>query len=99
MFPGWFQSGKDAPQGIEATGQRLIFALGQLVVFLVALLPAAIVFALVYYVARIFAGPFGAVPFASVAAAIIMGGEVWLGMMVLGKLFEKFDLSTEAARG
>ena len=34
LFPGWFQTGKDAPQGIEATGSRLIFALGQLLVLL-----------------------------------------------------------------
>src|SRR5262249_28183519 len=27
MFPGWFQTGKEAPQGIEVMGQRLIFAL------------------------------------------------------------------------
>ena len=40
LFPAWFQAGKDAPQGIEATGQRLIFALGQFLVFVLALVPA-----------------------------------------------------------
>ena len=33
LFPSWIQTGKDSPRGIEATGQRLIFALGQLLVF------------------------------------------------------------------
>ena len=43
LFPGWFQTGKEGPQGIEATGQRLFLALGQFFVFIVALVPAAIV--------------------------------------------------------
>src|SRR5207302_6738460 len=31
LFPGWFQTGKESPQGgVEATGQRLIFMFGQL---------------------------------------------------------------------
>src|ERR1041385_5085498 len=42
-FPAWFQAGKDGPQGIEATGQRLIFALGQFLAFVAALVPAAAV--------------------------------------------------------
>ncbi len=32
LFPSWIQTGKDSPRGIEATGQRLIFALGQMLV-------------------------------------------------------------------
>ena len=32
LFPSWIQTGKDSPRGIEATGQRLIFAVGQLLV-------------------------------------------------------------------
>ncbi len=97
LFPGWFQTGKDAPQGIEATGQRLIFALGQFVVFLVALLPAALVFAIVYFIARYFLGdPFLPVAFAAVPAALVLGAEAWLGVMWLGRLFSKFDLSAES---
>ena len=45
LFPSWIQTGKDSPRGIEATGQRLIFALGQMLVLLLALLPAAAAFA------------------------------------------------------
>jgi len=44
LFPAWFQTGKEGPQGIEATGQRIIFMLGQLIVFLLALIPAALPF-------------------------------------------------------
>ena len=33
LFPAWFQAAKGGAQGIEATGQRLIFMIGQLLVF------------------------------------------------------------------
>ncbi len=97
LFPGWFQTGKDAPQGIEATGQRLIFALGQLLVFMVALLPAAVVFGIVYFLVHlVVANPFLPVPFAALPAAVVLGAEAWLGVMWLGRLFNKFDLSAES---
>ena len=97
LFPGWFQVGKDAPQGIEATGQRLIFMLGQLVVFVVALAPAAVLFAITYFVGRMLIGPWLPVPIAALAAGLVLGAEAWIGMLWLGKLFEKFDVSAESA--
>jgi len=95
-FPGWFHSGKGAPQGIEVMGQRLIFFLGQAVVFLVALAPAALTFAVVYFIGRMALGNYGAVPVGALAAAAIMAGEAALGVMLLGKLFERLDLSSES---
>jgi ABC-2 type transport system permease protein len=95
LFPGWFQTGKDAPQGIEATGQRLIFALGQLFVFILALVPAIIAFAAAYWVLNLFVSYLLVLPAASLAAAVILGIEAGFGMILLGKLFERFDLSTE----
>ncbi|HEX4645259.1 MAG TPA: putative ABC exporter domain-containing protein [Verrucomicrobiae bacterium] len=99
LFPGWFQTGKDAPQGIEATGQRLIFALGQMVALALALTPAAAAFVLLFFVLRIVLGPLGAAPIASVTAALLLAAEAGLGVMLLGKLFERFDLSTESMGG
>lgn len=97
MFPGWFQTGKDAPAGIEATGQRLIFALGQLLVFLAAVVPAALVFLIVYFLGSWMVGNLLPVPIASVSAAVVLGAEAWLGLLWLGRLFERFDLSSESA--
>jgi ABC-2 type transport system permease protein len=96
LFPGWFQTGKDAPQGIEAMGQRLIFALGQVVVFALALVPAALVFAVVLLVAQWFAGLPVSILLASAVAAVVMAGEAWLGLLWLGRLFERLDLSAES---
>lgn len=95
LFPSWFQSGQDATQGIEATGQRLIFMLGQTLVFALSLLPAALAFAAVFFLGRLAVDWVFTVPFAGLAAALMLGIEVGVGVMMLGRIFEKFDLSAE----
>lgn len=96
LFPAWFQSGQDGLHGIEAMGQRLVFALGQFLVFLVALIPAVLVFTTLFFVARLAVSWIIAVPAASLAAAIILAGEIAGGVWMLGKAFERFDLSSDA---
>jgi hypothetical protein len=95
LFPAWFQSGQDATQGIEATGQRIVFALGQFLVFLVALVPAGVAAFLVFLLARVALHWALAVPLAAVPAALVLGAEAAVGIWLLGKVFEKFDLSAE----
>ena len=98
LFPAWFQSGKDAPQGIEATGQRLIFALGQFLAFALSLVPAGAASVGIFFVIAQFLGaPFVAVLLAALAATVVLGLEAALGIFLLGKLFERFDLSAEPA--
>jgi hypothetical protein len=75
LFPSWFQTGKDSLHGIEATGQRLIFALGQFFAFVVSLIPAGAAFAGVFFLVRYAAGAVPAVPLASLAAAVVLGLE------------------------
>jgi hypothetical protein len=94
-FPAWFQATKAGAQGIEATGQRLIFMLGQMLVFLVALIPAAALFAGVFFLMKMLLGMAVAIPLASIAAAVILAVEAALGIMLLGWLFDRFDVSTE----
>ena len=96
LFPAWFQSGKEGPQGIEATGQRIIFMLGQLIVFLLALIPAALAFALVFFVIKMALPLTLAIPFASVSAALVLAGEAALGLLLLGRIFDRFDVSSES---
>lgn len=96
LFPSWFQTGKDAPAGIEATGQRLIFMFGQILVMALALAPAAGIFALIFFLGKNFLTPPGIIPIASVVAALILAIEGSVGLMFLGKFFERFDLSAEA---
>jgi ABC-2 type transport system permease protein len=95
LFPAWFQTGKDGPQGIEATGQRIISMLAQLLVFVLGLLPAAIGFVVVYVVCRLVVGFSLALLLGSVMAAVILAVEAALGVLLLGHLFERLDLSAE----
>ncbi len=95
MFPAWFQFGKSSPQGIEATGQRLIFFLGQLLVLIVALVPSGAVAAIFGLLVGYFiATPIGIVV-GSVVLAFVLGVEIALGVKLLGRLFERLDLSKE----
>ena len=95
LFPSWLPTGKDSPRGIEATGQRLIFAIGQLLVLSLTLVPATLVFLVVYFPLKIFAGPVIPVFLAVPASAIILAGEAAAGIYLLGKLFERFDVTEE----
>jgi hypothetical protein len=95
-FPAWFQVTKGGAQGIEAMGQRIIFMFGQVLVFAVALIPAAALFAGVFFLAKLLLPIALAIPLASVAAAVILAVEAALGIMLLGWLFGRFDVSAEA---
>jgi hypothetical protein len=94
-FPAWFQSGKGGVQGIEATGQRIIFALGQLVGVCVALIPAAALFAGVFFAGRLLFALAPSILLASMAAAVVLAAEAALGIVLLGWLFNRFDVSAE----
>jgi ABC-2 type transport system permease protein len=97
LFPAWFQAGKEGAQSIEATGQRLIFLLGQVLVFLIALIPAAALFAAVFFLVKLFVldAPVLELGLAGLAATLVLAAEAVGGVMLLGWLFERFDLSAE----
>ena len=97
LFPSWIQTGRESPRGVEATGQQMIFALGQLLVLLLSLLPAAAAFAGVFFLLHFAIGLVAAVPAAALAAAVVVAVEAGLGVMLLGKLFERFDVTEESA--
>jgi Putative ABC exporter len=97
LFPSWIQTGKDSPRGIEATGQRLIVALGQLLALALALVPAALAFAGIFFLLKLALGLAVAVPVASLAATAVLAVEAGFGVMLLGKLFERFDVTEEPA--
>jgi len=96
-FPSWFYAGKNAPQGIEATGQRMIFALGQFLVFAIALAPASLAFLAVFFVARLALPVEFVIPLAALAAAAVLAAEGAAGVAWLGRLFEKLDISSESS--
>lgn len=96
LFPSWFQTGKEGPQGIEATGQRLISMLAQMLVFVLALIPAVVMFFVALVLAKIVLGLAGAIALGLVSSALVLGCEAALGLLFVGSLFERFDLSLES---
>jgi ABC-2 type transport system permease protein len=96
LFPGWFQPGRGAQGGgVEAMGQRMIFALANLIVILLALAPAAIAAALLIFSTQWLIGASAAVFLATFVVVVVLVGEIWCGLWWLGARFEKFDLSAE----
>lgn len=96
LFPAWLQTSRGrTPPGIEVMGQRIFFVVGQFLVVVLALLPAAVAAALVYGLLQWLVNiPVAAVS-AFVAAFAILGIEVGWALAWLGRLFERFDLSAE----
>jgi hypothetical protein len=97
LFPAWFQTGKERAHGFEVTGQRIIAIFAQLVVFIIALIPAAVAFVAVLLVLENIVGRTIGIAAASAVAATILGIEGALGVALLGKLFERLDLSAEGS--
>lgn len=96
LFPAWMQSMRNRTErGIEVVGQRIIFVAGQVLIVLLALLPAALLAALLIFALQWLIGLAAAVLLATVAVAAILVGEIWLGLWWLGERFERFDLSGE----
>lgn len=95
LFPAWIQPSRQQAGGIELMGQRIIFALGTLLVVLTALLPAGASAALLIFVTQWIIGLPAALILATLVVVAVLVGEVWCGLWWLGERFEKFDLSAE----
>lgn len=96
LFPGWHQATRGrAGAGVEAIGQRLIFLFGQILLFLVALLPAAVYAVLFVAAAGWILGAVPAMLLGTAVALAILGGEIAVAVWWLGRRFERFDLTTD----
>jgi hypothetical protein len=99
LFPAWHQVGRTRGGGIELMGQRLIFVFGQLIAFVLMLLPAILSAIVLIFATQWLVGLSIAVIFATIAVLAIIGGEIWCGVWWLGERFEKLDLSKELKNG
>ncbi len=95
VFPAWFQMSRTRGGGPEVIGQRLIFFFAQIITMLLALLPAAAFAGLLVFILQALIGPLAAISVATVAVLVILLGEVWCGLWLLGQRFERLDLSAE----
>ena len=98
-FPAWMGTGAQRGGGIEAMGQRLIFFAGYVVVLIVALLPAAMVGVVPFFLMQWLTGSLpAAVLAAGATASAVLVGEFALVIWWLGRRYEQFDLSAELPR-
>ncbi len=95
LFPNWFQATRNRTGGIELMGHRLIFAFGQFIAVVLALLPAALLGALLLFASQWLIGLAAGAVLATGAILVVIGGEIWLGLWWLGRCFERFDLAAE----
>ena len=95
VFPGWFHLSRTRGGGPEVVGQRMIFFFAQLITMTVALLPPLGIAALLIFILQAFAGATLAVITAALFVLIVLAGEVWCGVWLLGRRFERLDLSAE----
>ena len=94
LWPGWFKGGPQSA-GFEAAGLRLMLVFGQLLVMGGALFVPALAGGAVWFAANFFHAGIWWMPLAGAAAALVLAGEAWLGILGLGALFERFDVSAE----
>ncbi len=96
LFPAWLPPEGERVRGLEALGQRLLTLVGTLVVLLVGMLPAALVAAVVGFgLDRLLGLGVWALPFMGPVAAAVLVAEVALGVVGLGHVFDRLDVSTE----
>ena len=95
LFPAWVPLGPQRGAGIDVFGQRIFFLLALLLTTVVALLPASIAAAAVFFVSAYAAGTLIGAAFGVIAALAVLLVEIGLAIAWLGKRFETFDLSAE----
>jgi hypothetical protein len=92
VFPAWVAIGANRARGIEATGQRLLMMIGNLLALLLSLLPGAIVgggLALVIY----WTTGVVLVVVPALILSVFMLAECWLAIEALGRVLERTDVS------
>jgi ABC-2 type transport system permease protein len=98
ILPAWVHLGRAQQRGIEAMGQRLITMVATMVVLIVAVVPAGVLFAIVYYPAMLFIG-YAAVPLAASVSCCALFLEAVAGTALLGRVFDRLDPSAEIEIG
>lgn len=94
-FPAWVRAPKEAQVGFEVTGQRLLMMLGVILVLFLALAPSAVVGGAIAGFGARFGYPTLSISIGGMLAATILAVEAGIGIWFLGRLFERYDSSSE----
>lgn len=89
LFPGWVKLGGGGAAGIEAMGQMMLTSILTFTMLALLLAVPAVVAAAVYFTIQW--PPSVAIACAAMAAGIVLAGEAWLAMRLLGSQLEKLE--------
>lgn len=96
LFPAWIlTAGGTRRGGIETMGQQIIVLAGQMIAFLISLLPALLAGGVTFALLRWGVGNGVAAFPAALAAALVLLGESALLTLGLASLWQRLDLSRE----
>ncbi len=93
LFPAWFKPGEAVSGGMETMGLRIIMALGQFLALGLALAPAAILGGVAWMSAHLLAATAWGPLAGTAIAALTLAVEAGMGVVWLGRLFDRFDPS------
>ena len=98
-FPAWgLASSSPGGGGFEVLGQRLVFFAGYFLVLVVAILPAAAVGGIVFFIANALIGRLTAFTLTTLVVSVVLAAELGGAVWWLGEKLDRFDLSQEAPR-
>jgi ABC-2 type transport system permease protein len=92
LVPGWVTAGRERGGGPEVMGMRMLVLLGNLLALAVLAIPAAVTGGGLTFALWGILG-WNAVPIGSLVAAITIAMEAGLAVGLLGKAFDRYDLS------
>jgi hypothetical protein len=93
LFPGWVPIGPNRPRGVDAAGQRLLLLIGNWLGLLLALIPGAIVIALLSFTLRRALGPV-VLPIGAFVTTMAVCAEVWAVTEWLGRAWDRLDVTS-----
>jgi ABC-2 type transport system permease protein len=95
VFPGWVRVKNEPQTGFEVAGPRLLLMIGMFVILAVVLLPSAAFGFAGWWLGSKFVATWAAWLAGGALASLVVAAEVVVGLRVLGRLFEKFDVTEE----
>jgi hypothetical protein len=95
VFPAWALTAGGRDAGVEVVGQRMIFFGAYLLTMAIALLPAALVGGLVFFLFQLFASMAASVLVAALCAAIVLAVELAGAVWWLGERIDGIDVALE----
>ncbi len=96
LYPAWLTPAEQrSTAGIEGIGLRIVFVIGQFLVLGLALVPAAVLAAVVFVVGHWLVGTPLVIVLVGLVVLAVLAAELTAGILLLGRRFEAFDLSAE----